>query len=111
MRKPPLILFAAWFAAACADIPDHSVASDSGPSAARGAVIAQARCGGCHATGRFDDSPMRRAPPFRGLAERYPPMALQEALAEGVVTAHPAMPEFMFEPDEIGDLIAYLDAL
>jgi hypothetical protein len=38
-------------------------------------------------------------------------MALQEALAEGVVTAHPAMPEFMFEPDEIGDLIAYLDAL
>ena len=111
MRKSPLILFVAWFAAACAPLPERSAAPDGGSSAARGAVIARARCGGCHATGRLDDSPMRRAPPFRDLAERYPPTALEEALAEGVVTAHPAMPEFMFEPDEIRDLVAYLEAL
>ena len=36
---------------------------------------------------------------------------LQEAFAEGVVTAHPAMPEFQFTPQEIADLIAYLDSI
>lgn len=54
---------------------------------------------------------MRRAPPFRSLAERYPPSALEEALAEGVMTAHPAMPEFVFEADEVRDLVAYLETL
>lgn len=111
MTKPPLMLIAALFAAACAPLTEPTAAPDGGSSAARGAAIARTHCGGCHATGRLDDSPMRRAPPFRNLAERYPLTALEEALAEGVVTAHPAMPEFVFEPDEIRDLVAYLETL
>jgi mono/diheme cytochrome c family protein len=33
------------------------------------------------------------------------------SLAEGIVTGHPAMPEFRLEPDQIGDIIAYLKSL
>lgn len=52
---------------------------------------------------------MSAAPPFRGLAQRYPVANLQEALAEGLVTAHPAMPEVILEERDIADLIAYLE--
>ena len=51
------------------------------------------------------------APPFRELSRRYPVSSLQESLAEGLVTAHPEMPEFTFEPQQIRDLIAYLESL
>ena len=80
-------------------------------SAARGAVLAQTRCSSCHAIGRFDRSAVASAPPFRGLAQRYPVANLQEAFAEGLVTAHPTMPQFQFEEDDIADLIAYLDSV
>jgi hypothetical protein len=36
---------------------------------------------------------------------------LQEAFAEGLVTAHPAMPAFELESTEIADLIAYLESV
>ena len=36
---------------------------------------------------------------------------LAEALAEGMETAHPQMPVFTFPPEEIDDLLAYLDSL
>jgi hypothetical protein len=33
------------------------------------------------------------------LEARYPLEALEEALAEGIVTGHPDMPQFALEPD------------
>jgi hypothetical protein len=54
---------------------------------------------------------MPAAPPFRSLSQRYPVADLQEALAEGLVTAHPAMPEVVMEEADIADLIAYLDSV
>jgi hypothetical protein len=36
---------------------------------------------------------------------------LEEALAEGIVTGHPSMPQFQFEPDQINDLIGFLKSL
>jgi len=36
---------------------------------------------------------------------------LEEALAEGIFTGHPAMPEFVLEPEHIGDFIAFLKSL
>jgi hypothetical protein len=33
---------------------------------------------------------------------------LEEALAEGIVTGHPDMPEFMASPDQINAIIAYI---
>jgi hypothetical protein len=44
------------------------------------------------------------------VALRYPPSALQEGLAEGLVTAHPAMPAFAFEAADVNHFIAYLES-
>jgi mono/diheme cytochrome c family protein len=81
------------------------------PAAQRGRVFVQANCAKCHAIGRVGDSPLPVAPPFRTLHERYPVETLQEALAEGIVTGHPSMPEFRLEPDQVMGVIAYLKSL
>jgi mono/diheme cytochrome c family protein len=60
---------------------------------------------------RVSASPLRIAPPFRELHKRYPVESLEEALAEGIRTGHPSMPEFRLDPDQIGDVIAYLKSL
>lgn len=80
-------------------------------SAERGRAIVEANCARCHATGATGDSPMKQAPPFRTLHERYPAEDLEEALAEGIVSGHPDMPEFTFAPEQVADIIAYLNSL
>jgi mono/diheme cytochrome c family protein len=82
------------------------------PTAAqRGQAYARSHCARCHAIGRTGQSPFRPAPPFRTLHQRYPIETLGEALAEGINTGHPAMPEFRLEPDKIHDLLSYLKTL
>lgn len=76
-----------------------------------GRVFAERNCARCHATGPLGESPLRNAPPFRSLHLRYPIDDLAEALAEGIRTAHRAMPEFALEPAQIDGLIAYLKSL
>ena len=78
-------------------------------SADRGAMLVQQKCAGCHSVERTGDSPMAAAPPFRAMGVLYPVSDLQEAFAEGLVTAHPAMPAFELQSTEIADLIAYLE--
>jgi mono/diheme cytochrome c family protein len=77
----------------------------------RGVVIARTYCMRCHSIDKVSPSPLTAAPPFRDLHKKYPVERLEEALAEGVVTGHPAMPEFRFEADQIGDFIAFLNTL
>lgn len=79
--------------------------------AGRGKAYASAHCARCHAIGRNDRSPFEPAPPFRTLHLRYPVETLGEALAEGINTGHPAMPEFVLDPDQIHDLLSYLKTL
>ncbi len=81
------------------------------PAAQRGLVVVRTNCSRCHAIGKMGDSPLPIAPPFRTLHERYPVEDLQEPLAEGIVTGHPTMPEFRFDPGQVGDIIAYLKSL
>jgi cytochrome c len=81
------------------------------PAAQRGLVVVRANCSRCHAIGKVGDSPLPIAPAFRTLHERYPVEDLQEPLAEGIVTGHPTMPEFRFDPGQVGDIIAYLKSL
>lgn len=108
----PTIVFAIATLTGCAVPPNAGL--DAPPqfaangSASRGEALAQAKCAGCHAVGRSGDSPMPAAPVFRSLGQRYPLQDLQEALGEGIVTAHPGMPEFVFQEQEASDLIAYL---
>lgn len=54
---------------------------------------------------------MSAAPRLRDLGRRYPVDQLAEAFAEGIVTAHPAMPEFVLTQSENRDLIAYLTSI
>ena len=81
------------------------------PAAQRGLLIVRTNCSRCHAVGKMGDSPLPIAPPFRTLHERYPVEDLEEPLAEGIVTGHPTMPEFRFDPGQVGDIIAYLKTL
>ena len=85
--------------------------SASATDAARGHALARANCAMCHAVEKTGESPHNKAPPFRVLHQRYPVESLEEALAEGIVTGHPDMPEFKLEPSQIGDFIAYLRTL
>jgi len=77
----------------------------------QGRRLAALYCAKCHSIDRVSPSPLRIAPAFRTLHERYPVETLQEALAEGIVTGHPSMPEFSFDADQVGDFIAFLKTL
>jgi cytochrome c len=77
----------------------------------QGKRLALLYCAKCHATDKVSPSPLRIAPPFRTLHERYPVGMLQEALGEGIVTGHPTMPEFRFDGDQVDDFIAFLKTL
>jgi mono/diheme cytochrome c family protein len=81
------------------------------PAAQRGLTFVRTHCSQCHAVGRTGDSPLRIAPPFRGLHKNYPVESLEEALAEGISTGHPSMPEFRLDPGQINDVISYLKSL
>jgi len=80
-------------------------------NAEQGKRLALTYCARCHATDKVSPSPLKIAPPFRTLHERYPVGMLEESLAEGIVTGHPTMPQFRFDGDQIGDFIAFLKTL
>ena len=77
----------------------------------RGKAYARANCARCHAIDRHSESPLKIAPPFRTLHQRYAIDSLEEALAEGIYTGHADMPAFELEPDQIHDLLSYLKTL
>ena len=82
-----------------------------GTPVARGRAFVELNCAGCHAVGPTGESPVSPAPPFRTLSQRYPVRFLEEAFAEGISNGHTKMPEFQLAPDQIADLMAYLESL
>jgi cytochrome c len=86
--------------------------SDADANVQAGKAIAEVNCAACHAVGLSGDSPNSAAPPFRTFHTMWPVEHLEEALAEGILVAHAeGMPEFQFDPDQIGQFIAYLKSL
>jgi cytochrome c len=77
----------------------------------RGEALLTTNCARCHAVGRTGVSQHPTAPPFRTLSQKYPIEGLAEALAEGLYTGHPDMPEFVFEADDVGAILAYLKSI
>ncbi len=65
----------------------------------------------CHSIDQVTASPLAIAPPFRTLHKKYPVENLEEALAEGISTGHPTMPEFRFDPGQVNDFISFLKSL
>src|SRR5262245_50053710 len=88
-----------------------AAAQDKAGLERRGHALLEANCSRCHAIERTGNSPHREAPPFRNLSRRYPVDWLQEALAEGLSTGHPDMPEFVFEVPEVDAILAYLQSI
>jgi mono/diheme cytochrome c family protein len=76
-----------------------------------GMELAEQNCSRCHAIGATGDSALAEAPPFREIAQRYPAESLAESLAEGITTGHDEMPEFVFSPEEVGQLVEYFASL
>lgn len=109
--------------AACAAPPPSTPAQSLAPSAAkaptepqgqliaRGKQLAEMMCASCHAIGASGDSPAAEAPPFRTLSQLYPIEQLEEAMAEGILTGHPMMPNFQFTEGQIDALTAYLRSI
>ena len=85
-----------------------SSASADAQSIRRGKLFARANCSYCHSIDKVSRSPRRDAPPFRSLHKKYPVETLEDALAEGMSTGHPRMPEFRLDPGEVGDFISFL---
>lgn len=102
-----LVLSAATACGCLLAVPTHAQVDQ----VERGRVFAQENCAACHAIGRDGESPLQAAPPLRTLHRHYPVEFLTEALAEGIMTGHPAMPQFKLGLGQIGDLIAYLKSL
>jgi mono/diheme cytochrome c family protein len=86
-------------------------AAQTSPEVQSGHALARVHCAKCHSIDRVGASPMSIAPPFRDLHNVYPVESLEEALAEGIMTGHPDMPQFRFEPYQIKSLIAFLSSL
>ena len=88
-----------------------AVAQPMAASGYRGEALLSSNCSRCHAISTTGESPNPKAPHFRDLDQRYPIDSLAEALAEGIRTGHPQMPEFVFAPDEVDSIIAYLKSI
>ncbi len=111
-RTSFLTLMLAGFLATGALVPGTARAGGGvAPNLEAGQTLAETRCAHCHAVGRTGASPVDVAPPFRHLGRKWPVGNLAEALAEGIVVGHPAMPTFSFSPPEIDDFLGWLQAI
>lgn len=102
-RLPVVLATVVLFTATAAAAQSHLTA--------RGRLLVQRYCSDCHAVTRTGRSPNPAAPPFRDLNQRYKIDDLGEALAEGILTGHPAMPEFKFPPQDVTAVLAYLKSI
>ena len=109
LRRARLAVVTALVLAVAISLP--ASAEDDAGTIAKGRSLVEANCSRCHAIGKEDMSHHPQAPPFRDVFARYPADNIAEALAEGIVSGHPDMPEFVFQPNEIGSIIAYLNTL
>lgn len=73
--------------------------------------LLRTHCARCHAIDAAGLSAEPKAPPFREVVKRYDPAALEESLAEGIMTGHEAMPVIAFEADQVSAIVAYLNTL
>jgi cytochrome c len=95
-------------AALCAGAP--ALAQQS-PAVQRGLTFVRVHCAQCHAIDRVSESPLTVAPPFRTLLLKHSIESLRRRLSEGITATHPTMPQFRLEPDQLADVVAYLETL
>jgi cytochrome c len=109
--KTGRLLLGATLAFMVADAAAAQESQDKSALEHRGQDLLTTNCARCHAIGRTGQSTHPEAPPFRTLGSRYPIDALAEALAEGLSSGHPDMPEFRFEIADVNAILAYLNSI
>jgi len=77
----------------------------------KGEVLVKQNCSRCHAIGKEGDSSHPQAPPLRTLSRKYPIQDIAESLAEGIVSGHPDMPVFVFNPRDVEAIVQYLQSI
>ena len=93
-------------------LPGVSACSGDGASRINaGQEVAEIYCIRCHAIGEFGESPMKAAPPFRKLNEKYAVEDSAEVFATGILVGHEEMPAFQFNQNQIDSLFAYLKSV
>ena len=98
--------------AACAALTAAAGAALASPaSVERGSHIAQANCTPCHAIVGQRPSPVPGAPRFADLKTAFPQRTLDEIVVDALTSRHPVMPAFAAAPDDVGDLIDYLQTI
>jgi mono/diheme cytochrome c family protein len=45
------------------------------------------------------------------LSRKYPIEDIAESLAEGIVSGHPDMPVFVFDPNDVEAIVQYLESI
>jgi mono/diheme cytochrome c family protein len=88
--------------------PSNPVLAQQSPPVQRGLAFVRFNCAQCHSIDAVSESPLAVAPPFRTLHLKFPIEVLRRRLGEGIVANHPTMPQFQLEPDQLNDVIAYL---
>lgn len=96
---------------ACAQTQDAAAPSRANANLGEGRRLAEIHCARCHAIGQAGVSRHPQAPAFRTLSSAYAIGMLDEAFAEGVLVGHRDMPEFRFEPQQIDDLLGYIESI
>jgi cytochrome c len=107
MRRPVPVLAVL----ACLAVASAALGQNGAARLKRAALLLERHCGACHAVGRTGASKRHLAVPLRELGRHYAVDSLQEALAEGLISGHPDMPEFKFGPDDVGAIIDYLKSI
>src|SRR5262249_22771927 len=78
------------------------------PAAQRGLTFVRVHCAQCHAVDKVSDSPLTIAPPSGPLHPKSPIESLRGRLAEAMVADHRTMRQFGLDPDQLADVMAYL---
>jgi cytochrome c len=81
------------------------------PMIDKGRTLVQANCSRCHNLEKTGDSPYAPAPPFRVISKMYKASDIEEALVEGILVGHPAMPEFEMTGEQAAAVAAFIDSL
>lgn len=85
-------------------------ASPPATPAARGEVVAARVCAACHAMGAGADSASPRAPGFASVEMQHT-AGLPGRVADLTRTGHYGMPPVALTPQEVSDVVAYIESL
>jgi cytochrome c len=73
-----------------------------------GKRLVEQNCATCHAIGQTGESPFKEAPLFRDIYKSYDEGELEDAFNDGIVTSHPAMPDWKMTSDQAREIAAYI---